>query len=387
MGTDQFAGGDRFEAVIVGGGVAALEAALCLRAHASDLIHVSLLAPEAEFVYRPMRVGEPFGHERARRYRLAQIAADLDVERHADRLSWVDPAAREVHTRDGLALGYDALLLCLGARQAATLPHAITIDPPRLDEQLHGFVQDLEGGWLRNIAFVIPPGSAWPLPMYEIALMSAQHAYEMSVDANFTLVTPEAAPLAVLGKAASDALADLLAQRGITTITSAHCSMPEVGYLTVHPSGRELEVDRVVALPQLRGAAVPGVPHSAEGGFLSVDAHAAVAGLEGVYAAGDITDFPVKHGGLAALQADAAAESIAALAGAPIVPRPMQPVVTGVIWTGREPLYVRGRVTGSHGIESEARLTPPSTSTAKIHARYLAPYLDALDHAPLATAA
>ena len=37
-----------------------------------------------------------------------------------------------------------------------------------------------------------------------------------------------------------------------------------------------------------------------------------------MYAAGDASDFPIKHGGLASQQADAAAEAIAALAGADV---------------------------------------------------------------------
>jgi sulfide:quinone oxidoreductase len=41
-----------------------------------------------------------------------------------------------------------------------------------------------------------------------------------------------------------------------------------------------------------------------------------VLGLTDVYAAGDLTQFPLKQGGTAAQQADAAASSIAADAGA-----------------------------------------------------------------------
>ena len=40
--------------------------------------------------------------------------------------------------------------------------------------------------------------------------------------------------------------------------------------------------------------------------------------MEGVYAAGDITTFPVKQGGIATQQADAAAEAIAAELGADV---------------------------------------------------------------------
>ena len=57
-------------------------------------------------------------------------------------------------------------------------------------------------------------------------------------------------------------------------------------------------------------------------GFLPVDTHGRVAGVPGVYAAGDATDFDIKQGGIACQQADAAAEAIAADAGVAIDPAP-----------------------------------------------------------------
>jgi sulfide:quinone oxidoreductase len=50
--------------VIAGGGVAGLEALLGLRAVAGDRVHVTLVAPDPDFTYRPLAVAEPFalGH-------------------------------------------------------------------------------------------------------------------------------------------------------------------------------------------------------------------------------------------------------------------------------------------------------------------------------------
>ena len=56
--------------------------------------------------------------------------------------------------------------------------------------------------------------------------------------------------------------------------------------------------------------------------------------LEDVFAAGDIANFPIKQGGLAAQQADAAAEAIAAEAGAQVDPQPFKPVLRGILLTG-----------------------------------------------------
>jgi sulfide:quinone oxidoreductase len=142
-----------------------------------------------------------------------------------------------------------------------------------------------------------------------------------------------------------------------------------------------LEVDRVVALPELFGPSVPGVPLRAGNGFIPVDAYCRVLRLDGVFAAGDATEFAVKLGGVAAQQADTAAEAIAALAGAPVDPRPFDPVVHGVLLGGDRPLYLSAHVTGGRGSSSEVSEVPSWPTGAKIAARYLAPYLESRDRA------
>jgi len=87
------------------------------------------------------------------------------------------------------------------------------------------------------------------------------------------------------------------------------------------------------------------------------------------------------HEFLASQQADAAAQSIAALAGAPLTPEPFEPVIRGMLLTGGEPLYITAHLTGGHGFSSELTDTPTWSPPSKIAAKYLAPYLDALDRA------
>jgi sulfide:quinone oxidoreductase len=100
-----------------------------------------------------------------------------------------------------------------------------------------------------------------------------------------------------------------------------------------------------------------------------------VDGLDNVFAAGDMTTFPVKHGGLAAQQAEAAAETIAAIAGAPVTPRPFRPVLRGLVLTGGIPVYLRTELGGGRGETStfaeDFLWWPPG----KIVGRYLAPFL------------
>jgi sulfide:quinone oxidoreductase len=375
-----------FRVVIAGGGVAALEAALALREIGNGRISTTLIAPNSDFVYRPTSVRAPFGFAGAARYPLEEMTRDIGVELLADTLGWVDPEKRAVHTDGGAELPYDALLLASGARMHARFEHCITVDDRNLDQLMHGLIQDVEGGYVHRLAFVIPGGMGWPLPMYELALMTAGRAFDMNIDLSVTIATPEETPLAVFGLGASQAIAQLLMDNGVETITSAHCEIPEAGRIVIHPGSRELLADRIVAMPELFGPSVRGIPGGSTGGFIPIDARSKVRGVERVYAAGDATDFAVKHGGISAQQADVAACAIGALAGLCEVPPPLHPVIHGVLLTADKPRYLTAQITGGHGSHSGITDVPPSGPLGKIAARYLAPYLEERDRLALNTA-
>jgi sulfide:quinone oxidoreductase len=370
--------GGAFEVVIAGGGVAGLEAALALRDHAGDAITLTLLAPNADVVYRPMTVQEPFAYAAAQSYPLEEIAHDLGADLVRDAFAWVDSEQRVAHTRDGKRLSYDALILALGARSQPRYDHALTLDDRRLDETLHGLIQDIEGGYVHSLAFIVPPRMAWPLPIYELALMMAGRAYDMNLEIPVTVVTPEDAPLAIFGQEASNTVSELLDRAGVATITSSYAEIPEPKTVVLSPGHRNLRFDRLVALPELFGPAVRGLP-VAEHGFIPVDVHVQVRGVERVYAAGDATDFAVKHGGVAAQQADAAAEAIAAIAGISIEPKIFNPVIHGMLLTADQPKYLTAHITGGRGFSSTISDTPTWSPPTKIAAKYLAPYLDHRD--------
>ncbi len=370
----------QFNVVIVGGGVAALEAGLALRELAGDRVSMQIVAPDDEFSYRPLAVREPFARGKARRYPLSEIAADIGAELLQRQFSWVDPSRRTAHTAQGDVLPYDALLLALGARMRKPFAHGLTIDDRHMDDLLHGLIQDVEGGYVRRIAFVAPGRMGWLLPLYELALMTAARAYETGAETEITVVTPETAPLAIFGVSASAAVGELLDDAGISTICSAYAEVPRGGHVVIQPGDRGVDVDRVVALPDLMGPAVRGLP-AGERGFIPVDLHGQVRGIPRIFAAGDATDFAVKHGGLASQQADAAAQSIAALAGAQVTPEPFRPEIRGVLLTGRSPRYLTAQITGGQGFSSTITEQPTWEPATKISSRYLAPYLEQLDRA------
>jgi sulfide:quinone oxidoreductase len=375
---------EKLRVIVVGGGVAALETILALHDLAGELTDVSVVAPNAEFHYRPMTVREPFSQGQAHRYPLAPIVSDAGASLICDELAWVDPENRIVHTKGDEQLEYDALVLAMGARANARYHHAITIDAARMDEILHGIVQDVEAGYIKRLAFVAPGRMAWPLPLYELALMTAGRAYDMNMDVQVTLVTPEDSPLAIFGQTASSAVEELLARSNVQTIHSAYAEVRQEGEVVINPGDRRLHVDRVIALPELYGPCVRGIPLS-QHGFLRVNPYGRVLAAEGVYAAGDCTEFPVKHGGVSAQQADVVAQSIAAESGASVTPEPFHPVIHGMLLTGDKPLYLTAKITGGHGFSSELTDTPGWSPPSKIAAKYLAPYLDAQDREPSTT--
>jgi sulfide:quinone oxidoreductase len=177
---------------------------------------------------------------------------------------------------------------------------------------------------------VIPGGPVWPLRGYELALFFTLNARAMGLEIHTWLVTPERSPMELLGSQAVEPVSDALRDAGVEVVFAEQVQV-EPGQrvvLEAHPSGRRVEVDRVVALPALRGRPIPGVPVEAHG-FVEIDEHCRVRDLEHVWAVGDITTYPVKSGGMAAEQADVAAEAIAAAAGADIDPRAFDPAGRG----------------------------------------------------------
>ena len=361
--------------VIAGGGVAGLEAALALRDLAGERVAITLLAPEEDFVFKPLAVGEPFALGNAQRLPLKKFARDLDLKLVRDGLAAVSPGSHLTRLESGAELRYDKLVIAVGAKREEPYEHATTFRGQEDGEALHGLVQDLEGQYVRRIAFVVPAGVSWSLPLYELALMTSRRAHEMSLDdLQLTFVTPEERPLAVFGAGPSDEVAELLAKARIKIHCSTHAEIPRKGAVVLHPGGETVTCDRVVTLPRLRGRSIRSLPHD-ENGFLPIDSHGRVTGVEDVYAAGDGTNFPIKQGGIACQQADAVAEVIAKAAGASLEPRSFRPVLRGQLITGRESRFMRTSLSGREGDTAqsspEALWWPPT----KIAGRYLAPYL------------
>jgi sulfide:quinone oxidoreductase len=352
---------------------------LALHALAGDRVDITLVEPELKFVNRSMAVMQPFKGHRVRGVKMEDIAAEFGVTWLRRTLDRVSPEERVAITKDGVKLPYEMLVLAIGARrpERSWPPDGqLTFYDGRNGPDYRLLLHQLREGRVGSVAFVRPAGVSWPLPLYDLALLTAgdcaAHGRSGGVELNF--ITPEQEPLAIFGREASAGIRGLLEEAGVTLHTSSFGVPARPGWLDVFPGDRRMRADRIVTEPHLVGPRLRGVPCGRDG-FINTDRHGRVAGMDGVFAAGDATAFPIKQGGLAAQQADAVAEMVACAAGAEIRPQPFRPILRGTLLTGAAARYLRADVSGGAGddstISTAALWWPPN----KLCGRYLAPYL------------
>jgi sulfide:quinone oxidoreductase len=370
----------RLRVVIAGGGVAALETALALRTLAPELTDITLVAPTDRFRFRAAAVGEPFGRAEVHRFDLASICRDIGVTLRHGTLSAVDADNRTATIGGDETIEYDAVVVACGAVATPVVPGALVFGGPEDVEALRALVARIDAGDVHSVAFAVPASIGWALPAYELALLTAHRA---DPRVSILLVTPEDEPLAAFGGEASAEVRQLLDESGVALHLRQTPVEFSAGVLRTQP-GDELEVEHVVALPRLSGVPIDGLPVTRDG-LLRTDGFGRVDNLADVYAAGDITAFPVKQGGIAAEQADAVAEMLAAEAGIEITPAPFRPVLRGVLMTGGGDRFLRADLTGGRGNTAEADAQALWWPPSKVSGRYLAPYLAGLEAAATTT--
>ena len=372
--------------LIAGAGVAGLEAMLALQALAGDRVEIELLAPNRHFTYRALAVAEPFAPEtRAPRFALAQISEDRGVRLYRDVLARVLTDENEVETQGGARLGYDVLVLALGARPSEAVRGVLTFRGSQDAARIRRLIDAVREGTIRRVAFVVPAGTTWSLPLYELALQMSVAVRAASSGIELSLVTAEASPLAAFGAEASQAIGKLLVDRGVTLHAGATVDEVADGRLWMGAGGT-IRTDCAIALPRLTGPHVRGLP-SDPMGFIPVDDFMRVLGLEGVLAAGDVASLGAKQGGLATQQAVTVAQGIAARAGAPVAAGPYRPVLRGALLTGAETLYLRHEPGGPSEISDEALWHPPRKIAGRYLSQYLATHIDLVEHIGLSAAA
>jgi sulfide:quinone oxidoreductase len=273
-------------------------------------------------------------------------------------------------------LDYDALMVATGARPYPAFDSGVTFERELSAEDFDSVLLEVTEGSVPHIAVVVPDGVSWTLPAYEVALLTAHWAERRHPGQRcVTLISHEPAPLARFGAKVSAVVRELLLSERIAMRFGVHPDVVTPTALRV--GGTWMSTDRIVSLPLLAGPGLAGLPAD-DHGFIPVDAYGRVEGLDGVYAVGDGATFPIKQGGLAAQQADAAASDIANRAGADVQPHPFRPVLRGLLITKQGPRYLRAElddVDCTSTMSAEPLWWPPS----KIASRWLGPHLARLE--------
>lgn len=372
-----------FAVVICGGGTAGIEGLLRLRRLAGSCVEVTLLCPDEQLFYRPDAVMGPFALRPTRGYPIAHIAADTGAHWLRDSLAWVDPINRIAHTMAGAPLAYDALLLAVGGRERTPVDHMDVFTDQSSATMYRGILEDIEAARITQIAYVRPEQPSWPLPLYELALLTAKRARDVHARLDIAFITRESQPLHAFGHEAEQVIVQLFHDARIDLHTGVEVTMPGPGHLILQPGGTQLYPQRTITLPTITGPNIRGIPGDAVDRFVSVDAYCRVRHTDGrIFAAGDATDLPLKHGGLGAQQADTAAAGIAHLAGAAGPASPLHLMIQGELLAAGAPRYLSAHLihddTHADGFGSKLYAHPPWLPDEELVAAELAPYLRGL---------
>ena len=264
--------------LVAGGNAGALEAAL---ARIGTGVRIDVLAPERHLVDS---VSEPAGLGRTVRRELAEIARASGFNLIRDAVERVDAEAHQVLTQGGETLDYDELVLSLSAQPRLTVPGALCLRGPQDAPALRTALLELQPG--ARVGYVIDDRSTWPLPAYELALMTESWSRAEERGLTVVLVTSELTPLDAFGKRASKHVRRAFAQRGIELHTERVADRFADDGLHVEWDS-PIPLDAAIALPALTGPAVPGIPRDALG-FAPVDEQGRVRGVSDVFAVGDM---------------------------------------------------------------------------------------------------
>jgi NADH dehydrogenase FAD-containing subunit len=309
--------------VVVGGGFAGLESAFLLRARLEERAEITLVSDRESFLFKPNTIYIPFGgSEESLLIPLQPAAGKRGIRFVHAPFESLDRAAGVVRA-GGWELPYDHLVLATGADMRATevpglAEHAETIWTPAemasLGRRLRRLVELSADGATRRILFLVPPNNKCAGPLYELVLMVETWLRRQDARERFELVwtTCEQSYIAAFGPKLHDVVTGEFADRGIEGHTGWRVSTVDAATVR-YGNGETREYDLLVAFPPYVAAVrYPGLPAD-ERGFLTTEPGSRrVVGESAIYAPGDAGDFPVKQAFLAFLQADAAAEDIAA---------------------------------------------------------------------------
>ena len=309
--------------LVLGGGFGGLEAAFYLRWRLRERADLTLISDRHRFLFKPNTIYIPF------RLDPEKLTISLDHPTRRKGITFVqaqareiDPVAKRVRTEER-DFSYDYLVVATGATMRpqevpGLVEHAETIWTPQAMLSLRAafarLLADARSGARRRVLFLVPPNNKCAGPLYEMVFMldTWLHRNQGRSAVDITWSTYEASFIQAFGPRLHDVVVGEFARRGITGHPNYAVDRIERGEVR-YQNGKTLPYDLLVSFPPyIAATAFPGLPQD-ERGFLQTDPTTRqVLKHREIYAVGDAGDFPVKQAFLAFLQADTAAERIAA---------------------------------------------------------------------------
>lgn len=366
---------DQSRVVIVGGGAAALEAMLALRAFCGERVSIDMYAPREDFVMRPLAVVEAFGEGEVLKFDLDDVVSQSGGKFHRHSVVSVNPSNRRIILQDGTEVAYDYVIVATGTKSLWVVPGATTFWGPGSQESVTEVLDLMKTRENPRVVLTMPDRTGWPLPIYEFAIyLASMVKRDDSLSAEIMIVSPESSPLQAFGSRATDSVAEMLEENGIGFLADTAPAAFRGGRLSTLPD-ESLEADAVLTLPHLTGRHVDGIPFN-DDGFIPTDSHGRIEGLEREYAAGDVIDYPLKFGGFATGQADVVARSIAADIRGDSPPDEFEPEFKATILTPDGPVFL-GEGEDWSDLDQEAA-SEGWNPARKIRGKYLSPVLTRL---------
>lgn len=368
--------------VIAGAGMSGIEASLALRDFADGRAAVTIVDPGRRFAIPASATGSAFGIPPSVDLPLGRVVSRTGAALRRSHLVAVDGRRHLALLAGGELLRYDRLIVAVGPRASVTLPLALTFrghaDVEELRGLVGGVVAHAERGGETDLAVVIPEGCGWPLAAYEIALMTREHlvAAGHGGATRVTVITAEPTPLAGFGPLAGAAVVRKLRRMDVEVVPGVDVTRLDWGRIDLS-DGTSRSVDRVVALPVMRGPSLAGLPAD-DAGFVLCGEDGTVAGAPGVHVIGDAGTFPVKRAGIACQQADSVAAAVARDLGMDAEDLPFLPPMPEWVWDGTDGWLLRERRPAETTGE-DTRWWP----VPKMSGRFLAPFLHELAQMPV----
>ena len=308
---------------VAGAGFAALTGIKELRKQLPDA-ELTLVAPNAEFIYLPSLIWVPYGMRKGDdlRFDIGPLLKKLKVKFVQGNVTGISEDGRVLKTDNG-DVENDALLIATGGRFIKKLPgieNAITICEgiaaaeamgEKINALSHGTIALGFGGNPKE------PSAMRGGPMFELLFGLDSWLRKQGKRDKIKLVffNPAPQPGKRLGEKAVKGLLAEMKKRGIDTHLGHKIQSFQNN--VVKTEGGEIAADVILFMPGMTGPAwIQGSPLPlSEGGFINADAKTQVDGMERVYVAGDAGSYPgpdwmPKQAHIADMQAKAAAKNI-----------------------------------------------------------------------------